>query len=254
VRTSQRGEVESVLDRVLKVLGAFGPSDGPLTVAEIIRRTGLSKATAHRLVADLVRRHLLEHAVGGGVQLGPSLFDLGNLVIPQRRLRETAEPFMGDLFQATRSAVNLAVLDERGVLFVDKITSVNSPRPPSRVGGHLPAYCTAVGKVMLAFTKPESRVQLPHRRLVRWTPHTIGTPDRLQREIHIAGQRGIAFDREELAAGTVCVAAPVLDCIGVAVAAVSVTSWPHTPHLHRFEAAVQHTAEALSAELMRKAG
>jgi IclR family acetate operon transcriptional repressor len=254
VRTSQQGGVESVLDRVLKVLEAFEPSDGPLTVAEIIRRTGLSKATAHRLVADLVRRNLLEHAVGGGVQLGPSLFDLGNLVLPQRRLREVAQPFMGDLFQATRSAVNLAVLDDRGVLFVDKITSVNSPRPPSRIGGHLPAYCTAVGKVMLAFSKPDSDMPLAPRRLIRRTPHTIDTPGRLHREIHTASQRGVAFDREELAAGTVCVAAPVLDSVGVAVAAVSVTSWPHTPYLHRFTAAVQHTAEALSAELLRTAG
>ena len=145
---------KTVLGRALTLLTAFRPGDGELTLAELARRTGLPKPTAHRMLAELAQWNVVERTPDG-IRLGMRLFELGQLAPLQRGLREAATPFLSDLFEATHETVHLAVPDGLDVVYVQKLAGRNGPRIPSRVGGRMPAYCTGVGKALLAFAPPE---------------------------------------------------------------------------------------------------
>jgi DNA-binding IclR family transcriptional regulator len=173
----------------------------PVTIRELARRTGLSLATVHRIVVRLVAWGGLER-VPGGVRPGLRLFELGHLV--PSALRETALPFMADLYEATREVVSLAVLDGVDTVWIEQLSGRLAPPVPSRVGGRLPAHVTAAGKVLLAYGPGVAGL-----RLDRHGPGTITDPERLRSELATVRERGIAINREESRAGVLGVAAPV---------------------------------------------
>ena len=114
----------------------------------------------HRLVGELARWGMVEPGPAG-VHLGMRLFELGQLAPRQRSLREAALPYLNDLHEATHETVHLAVLEGTGALEVvhlEKLTGRGGPALSPRVGGRMPAYCTAVGRALLAFS-PASTVE-----------------------------------------------------------------------------------------------
>jgi DNA-binding IclR family transcriptional regulator len=230
------------------VLQAFQPSDAQLTLAEITRRTGLPKTTVHRLLAELQQSGLIERT-SDGVRLGMGLFELGQLVPRQRGLRESAMPFLNDLYEATRETVHLAVLEQHEVVYIAKITGRAAPAVPSRVGGRMPTYCTGVGKVLLAYAPPETRRAVLDGPLHRRTPYTIVMPGRLRRELAAVRRRGLAFENEESSLGIACVACAVFDQAGQAVAAVSIAGWVNRLDTTRVASAVRTAALGISRQL-----
>ncbi len=249
--TEWNGGPNSVLGRSLTLLTAFRPDEVELSLAELARRTGLAKSTAHRLLRELESWDLVERTPGG-VRLGMRLFELGSLVPRQRGLREAAAPFLADLFEATHETVHLAVLDGVEVVYVQKLDRRGGPKVPSRVGGRMPAYCTGVGKAMLAFAAPERVNAVLSTGLCRRTPRTVVAPGLLHQELAAIRERGVAMEHEESTVGITCVAAPVLDAAGVPVAAVSITGWVNRLDPARFAPAV-HTA-ALGVSRVLRAG
>lgn len=215
-------EPNSVIARVLTLLGAFDDGDQELTLAELSRRTGIPKPTAHRLLHELGGWGVVEHR-GRGIRLGMRLFELGQLVPRQRELREAAGPFLADLADVTQETVHLAVADGVDVVYVEKLSPRGSPRLCSRVGGRMPMHCTGVGKVLLAFGPPELLPDMVERGLVRRTPRTQVAPGMLHAELERVRAGGVAVENEESALGIACVAAPVVGVDGTAVAAVSIT-------------------------------
>ena len=207
----------AVLDRVSLVLDAF---DGPgrLTLAQIVRRTGLPRSSAHRMLERLVQLRWLRRS-GRDYELGMRLVELGSLAVHQDRLHRAAVPLLHDLHRATGLVVHLAVLDGSDVVYLDKIGDRMTAAIPSRVGGRHPAHCSALGKAMLAFAKglDYDAVDLTSRR----TKYSIGSPAQLRAELAKVRSHGIAFEKEEALAGFGCVAAPI-GGQGDAVAAVSV--------------------------------
>lgn len=205
----------AVIDRVSLVLEAF---DGPgrLTLAQLVRRTGLPRSSAHRMLERLVALRWLRRS-GRDYELGMRLVELGSLAVHQDRLHRAATPLLHELHRATGLVVHLAVLDESDVVYLEKIGDRMVAAIPTRVGGRQPAQCTAVGKAMLAYSEHENAVDFSVRR----TRYSVGTPAQLTRELGKVRIHGVAFDREESLAGFGCVAAPIGD-VGDAVAAVSV--------------------------------
>lgn len=246
--TEGSSETDSVLGRAFALLTSFGPDDRSLTVTELARRTGLPKATVHRLASQLVDRGALERT-GTALRLGMRLFELGQLVPRQRSLQEAALPLLGDLQVATSQTVHLAVLDGSEVVYVVKLPAAHGPDVPSRVGGRLPAHCTGVGKALLAYSPPHVLSAVVEAGLVRCTPRTIVMPGLLQRELADIRRRGVAYEREESAPGIGCVACPVLDARRQAVAAVSVTGWLMRMDVERMTSGVRTAALALSRGL-----
>ena len=141
-------DMSSVLGKARLILDAFG-SD--LSLSELARRSGVAKASVHRLAGELVEWGLLERA-GTNYRLGLRLFELGQMVPRQRILRDAALPYMEDLLVVTQETVHFAVRDGIDVLYIEKIIGHRGLRQQSRVAGRLPLYCTATGKMILAFS------------------------------------------------------------------------------------------------------
>ena len=239
---------QSVVGRVLTLLTAFRPGDAELTLAELHRRTGIAKPTAHRLLAELDGWDVIERTPTG-IRLGMRLFELGQLVPRQRGLLEAAAPFLTDLFEATHETVHLAVPDGVEVVYVQKLDGRRGPRVPSRVGGRMPMHCTGVGKALLAFGPSERLAAVLDAGLTRIAPRTIITPGRLNAELVAIRESGVALEREESGAGVTCVAAPVLDVDGAAVAAISITGWVNRLDPDRLAPAVRTAALGVSRVL-----
>lgn len=209
----------AVIDRVSLVLDAFeGP--GRLTLAQIVRRTGLPRSSAHRILERLVQLRWLRRD-GRDYELGLRLMELGSLAVHQDRLHRAAVPFLHELHRTTGYVVHLAVLDGTDVVYLDKVGGRLAGAVPTRVGGRQPAHCTAVGKAILAYADGERGNVFGAGPVRPKTRYSIATAAQLRAELAKVRAHGIAFEREESLAGFGCVAAPVGE-IGQAVAAVSI--------------------------------
>jgi DNA-binding IclR family transcriptional regulator len=215
VDTGEPATPSAVIDRVSLVLDAF---DGPgrLTLAQIVRRTGLPRSSAHRMLERLVKLRWLRRS-GRDYELGMRLVELGSLAVYQDRLVRAATPLLGELHRATGLVVHLAVLDGADVVYLEKIGDRMSNAIPTRVGGRQPAHCTAIGKAILAYGDEKADIDLR----ARLTKYSISTTSQLAAELAKVRARGVAFEREESLLGFGCVAAPI-GSPGEAVAAVSV--------------------------------
>ncbi|MBJ8344710.1 IclR family transcriptional regulator [Antrihabitans sp. YC2-6] len=209
----------AVLDRVSLVLDAFeGP--GRLTLAQIVRRTGLPRSSAHRMLERLVHLRWLRRQ-GRDYELGMRLVELGSLAVHQDRLHRAALPFLHELHRVTGHVVHLAILDGADVVYLEKIGGRTAAAVPTRIGGRYPAHCTGVGKAILGFSEADLRAVLASGPLARKTRYTISTGAQLRTELDKVRAHGIAYEREESVPGFGCIAAPIGE-IGEAVAAVSI--------------------------------
>lgn len=237
----------SMLEKSLWILQSFRNVNGKLRLSELAVRTGLPKSTVHRLARLLIDQNLLTHDEVG-YELGIELFELGGLVPVARRLRETALPYMQDLFMATHETVHLGVREGVDVVYVEKIYGHSDLGLPSRVGGRLPLNCTGVGKALLAFSDREVVDFILAKPLRRITPNSIVDHAQLVRELAEVRATGLAFEREEATLGRGCVAAPVI-VRGIPVAAISI-SVPITEYrVPQLAAAVKVASMALARQL-----
>ena len=197
----------SMIDRVVGILDTFnGPAS--LTVAQVAARTGVPRSSAHRILEHLVKIRWLDRD-GGTYRLGLGVLELGGLAAHQNQLRTVALPYLHELAGATGMIVHLAVLDGPEIVYLEKIGGSFGMRLPSRVGGRQPAYCTAVGKTLLAYADDHARRASLSAAPRGRTSRSITTDHRLQQELGRVRDRGVAFDREEAVAGIGCVASPV---------------------------------------------
>jgi IclR family transcriptional regulator, acetate operon repressor len=232
---------QSFLLRAVTVLNAFRPDDDALGPAELARRSGLPRSTAHRIALELVDAGLLERQ-GTRVRLGLKLFEIGQRVPRQRVLRDAAMPYMSDLREATRQTVHLAVLEGREVVYVEILRSTGGPPMPSQVGGRLPAHVTGVGKAILAFSPPEAVRDVLES-------GAVPAPGLLARELDTVRREGVAYDREESGSGIVCAASPVIGPEGQSLGALSVSGRSTRMRLATVAPAVHTAALTLSRTL-----
>jgi IclR family KDG regulon transcriptional repressor len=221
--TRSNRDDRAAVDKAISLLTAFGAqSYTGLGVSELARRSGLSKSTAFRLLGMLERNGVVER-IGSDYRLGQKLHELGTYVYApdHDRVREVLTPFLADLYELTHETVHLAVLHGTDVVYINKLYGHRPVRSPSRLGGRVPAYCTGVGKVLLAYDAEaaDRTLAAPLREL---TPRTVTDPERLRRHLAQIRRDGIAFDDEEVLPGLTCVAAPVMGPHGLPVAALSV--------------------------------
>ncbi|GAA0257994.1 IclR family transcriptional regulator [Actinomadura nitritigenes] len=242
---------DTFLRRAVAVLTAFRADDDGLGAAELARRSGLPRSTAHRIALDLVEAGLLERQ-GTRVRLGLRLFEIGQRVPRQRVLRDAAVPYMSDLREATRQTVHLAVLEGAEVVYVEILGASDAPRMPSQVGGRLPAHATGVGKAILAFSPPEVVQGVLDAGLAKVGERTVVAPGLFTRELARIREEGVAYDREESGSGILCAASPVLGPDGEAIGALSVSGWSNRMRLAAVAPAVHTAALTLSRTLARR--
>lgn len=240
-----------MLGKAVTILRAFRPDDRVVSLAELVRRTGLHKATVHRLSGELVANRLLDRA-DGGYRLSGGLFELGMLASLERSLLEVAMPFLQDLYERTHETVHLGVRDGHDVVYIAKIGGHRQARAPSRTGGRMPLHCTAIGKALLAHADADLRREVLAGPLERRTPHTVVAPGILRGQLLRVAETGVAFEAEESAVGLVCVAAPVLGRGDEPVAAISVAGPVGRFRPEGQAVAVRAAAAALGSTLSRR--
>lgn len=238
----------SSLRRALRMLESFTPEKPELSIRELSKLSGIPRSTVHRLTQDLLDWGALERGEHG-VRLGVRLFELGTLAPSQTTLREAASPFLHTLNEVTRLTANLAIREGQGIVYVEKISTATLRVPHSRLGGRGYVHATALGKAILAFTSSDVVDELVAQPLRAVTPHTITDPDALRRELASVRRERRAFDIEESRGGLFCVAAPILDRGGRALAAVSVTGATALSQAERFAPVVMATAQSIGRSL-----
>ena len=217
--SADRGDAGRVLGRIAAILDAFDQGEQVLTLIELSHRAHLPKSTVHRLAEQL-------RAVGWltrdsfGYRVGLRLGELGGLAVRRNQLRDVAFPHLCTLAGRTGLPVQLGVLDRGEVVYLERIL-VGDHHLPTRLGGRMPAYCTGLGKAMLAFDDSATD-EVTSSALPRRTERTLTEPSRLRSNLAEARRAGVAFDRAESYDGLGCVAAPIRNS-GRAIAAVSVT-------------------------------
>ena len=241
------------LDRAAAILGAFDATHRELTLAALVARCGLPRSTTHRTADRMIRLGWLDKPKDR-YRIGNRLFELSGLAPIRHELREAVLPFLQDLHSATRTTVQLGVLDGAQVLVVEKITG-HRPMPMlSQVGGTIPAHCSALGRAILAYSDAAAVTAVVDAGMTPRTPRTLTTPVALLRELAAIPDRGWAVDREEGNIGVSCVAAPVFGPLGDVVAALSVTGPSAVVRADRVGPAVRLAAAAASRAYSTRRG
>jgi IclR family pca regulon transcriptional regulator len=226
-RSPRESGLSQSLERGLAILSAFTSTRPLLGVSELAREVGLSRSSAHRYIATLAALGYLEQdRATRRYRLGPRVLDLGFSAINSMELRQIAAPDLQTLSDSTGHTVNMAVLDGIDILYVDRCRSASHGQRDIdlnlHVGSRLPAYCTSMGKVLLAGLPPdELDARLGQMELVQRGPNTITARARLREELAQVRERGLAVNNEELAFGLRAIAVPVVGQEGNVVAAIN---------------------------------
>lgn len=221
-RETSNGTVGRTL-AVLDLVAAFGR---PVRFAEILPRSGLPKATLYRFLQALTHQEMLAYDEDRQTYApGMRLVRLAHSAWAQSSLAPLAQEVLNRLAQASGHTVHLAQLDNGAVLYVDKRNARQPVEMFAQSGKVGPAYCTGVGKAMLAHL-PEDRLAaaLARQSFHPHTPNTLTSPAALRAELARIRSRGYALDDEEHELGIACVAAPILSGSGRVLGAISVTT------------------------------
>lgn len=213
---------ESVLERAVRVLDAFGPQAPALTVAEIARAADLPIATAHRLVNELDEHGLLERDPDRRVRVGVRLWELATRSSPTRTLREAAMPVMEDLHAVVGHHAQLGVRQDHEVLFVERLSARRSVVNIAQIAGRLPLHVSSAGQVLLAHAPVEVQDAVLAGPLPAMTDATVTDPRRLRRVLAEVRKQGFAFCPGHIRPEATGVAVPVRAADGTVVAALSV--------------------------------
>ena len=246
------------LERGLAILGCFTPARPVLGIADIADELGMSRSTTHRYVITLVALGYLEQGASRKYRLGLRVTDLGMSALNSTGLREHAHPYLEELRQRSSYTVSLGVLDGTDVLYVDRVRSFRRGQGATDLnlhpGSRLPAYCTAMGKLLLAnIPEQQQRELIGEMKLAKRGPNTLTTKKALREELEEVQAAGFAVGDQELAADLYAIAAPVRNEAREVVAAVNLSASRSTISLEEMvDALGPHlvsTADRISARL-----
>ena len=217
------------LERGLAILGCFTPKRPVLGIADIADDLGMSRSTTHRYVITLVALGYLEQGASRKYRLGLRVTDLGMSALNSTGLREHAHPYLEELRQRSTYTTSLGVLDGTDVLYVDRVRSFRRGQSSIdlnlHTGSRMPAYCTAMGKLLLAsLPEPEQRELIASMKLTKHGPNTITSKKALREELDDVLAAGFAVNDQELAPELYAIAAPVRNEARDVVAAVNLAA------------------------------
>ncbi|WP_299789883.1 IclR family transcriptional regulator [uncultured Marivita sp.] len=216
---------DGTVGKALAVLDQIASYGRPVRFGELLAESDMPKATLYRFVQTLTNQGMLQYDPDRQTYApGLRLVRLAHTAWAQSSLAPVARPHIDALSAETGETVHLAQLDHAQVLYVDKRNARDPVEMFSQAGKVGPAYCTGVGKAMLAFL-PEAELEtaLAQQSWHRFTATTHGSSDSLRRELAEIREDGLSFDREEHETGIVCVAAPILNSQMRPLGALSVT-------------------------------
>ena len=221
----RHSEGDGTVGKALAVLDAVAAFERPVRFSELLDGSPFPKATLYRLVQTLTSQRMLAYdAERGTYAPGLRLVRMAHAAWGSASLAPIARARLDALSAELGETVHLAQLDGASVLYVDKRNASRPVEMFSAAGKVGPAYCTGVGKAMLAHL-PETEAEriLAQQSWHAYTPATITTPEAMRAELDAIRRAGVAFDREEHEPGIVCAAVPILSRAGRVEGALSVT-------------------------------
>ncbi|MBW6434454.1 helix-turn-helix domain-containing protein [Actinoplanes hulinensis] len=231
------------LERGLAVIRAFDARNPELTLSDVARACGLTRAAARRFLLTLTDLGYVR-TDGRLFSLAPRILELGYSYLSSLSLPEVAEPHLERLVAEVRESSSMSVLDGDDIVYVARVPTSRIMRVAINVGTRFPAYATSMGRVMLAaLSEPELDAYLARVKLERLTDRTICTPDTLRAELRQVHLQGHSIVDQELEEGLRAIAAPIRDRTGAATGAVNVS-------VHAARATVDEIRERLLPPLL----
>ncbi|WP_247657936.1 IclR family transcriptional regulator [Aquabacter sp. L1I39] len=236
--------------RGLDVLEAI--AEGATDLAALAARLASTRTTTHRLASALVARRYLNFTSGGGYSLGPKLVELGFQARSKMPLHQAAHAHLAQLAESTLDTVQLGVLDEGAVFYIDKVPGQRRFEVRSNIGDRRHVWATGLGKALvLDMTEAQWRTFIGKGR-PKDEPLSEAAQEEWLAQMRTYARTGVAFDLGETEPELRCVAAPIRDASGAIIAAVSVSSF--TPYMQatrmkELSQEVRDTAAAISTAL-----
>ena len=244
---------DGTVGKALNVLDQVAAFERPVRFGELLAESDFPKATLYRFLQTLTNQRMLSYDPDRQTYaLGVRLVRLAHAAWTQSSLAPIARPMLDELSRDVGETVHLAQLDHAQVLYVDKRNATEPVEMYSQAGKVGPAYCTGVGKAMMAYL-PEAEISdvIAQQSFHRFTEHTYSSASELCIELASIRDRGYAFDREEHEPGIICVAAPILTSGGRMLGALSVTGHTERTNLKQLESLAPRlcrTAHAIGEE------
>ena len=239
--------------RGMDLLHCFTPQRPNWGVSELAAHLQMNKSAVHRILATLLKREFVKQTVNRRYTLGPQLAYLSNVYSRHLDLIELARPILEQLSQLTSKTCHLAKLHEDEVVYLLSVRPREAYHFTNFPTLRAPAYCTALGKVLLAYQPQSEQTKIIQRiQFVRRTPHTITAASRFRLHLQEIAIQGFAIDDRELDLSLRCLAAPVYNSNNQVVAAISLTG--HVSDLanriiQAYTRRVQEAANKISARL-----
>ena len=252
----KEGDFVKSLARGLLVIRSFDADNRAQTLSDVARRTGLSRATARRLLLTL-RELGYVGLEGRAFTLAPGTLQLGYSYLSALGAPEIAQPYLQSLSEDTHESCSMTVLDDTEIVYVARAATKRLFSLSLSIGSRLPAFCTSMGRVLLSDCDiAEVERVLAASDLVARTEKTVTEPTMILAEIKKARTQGWYLIDQELELGVRAVAAPVRDRSGRVVAAVNVsTAVARMTRRHMINAVVPQvarTADDISAALRNR--
>lgn len=240
--------MRKIVDRLGALLALYSFERPEWGVTEAGERLGLAKSTVSELFASLAAQGFVERSARGRYRLGWRLFELNHVLLASKPLVREARVAMQELVERHGESSHLMVLERDRAVIVEKVEATLATQIlMSRAGLRLPAHGSACGKLLLAWQPwSEVRRMFEDVELERFTPATITSLPALATEFERIRDVGVAVDRDEFVQGLSCVAAPIFDDTGTAVAGISLT----VPS-YRFDATEADLVELLAGTARR---
>jgi len=245
----------SSLSKALTVLKEVCCAKEPMRFAHIVERSELPKATAHRILNTLVDEGLVRFEENSQLyHPGYGLLELAHKAWSSLDIRDLAADQMKSLWQETGETIHLAVLDRGEVVYIDKLESQKSLRLFSSVGKKGPAYCTGVGKALLAHLAPEElQAAISLQTFVKHTQTTLDCEEKLKADLVKIRKTGVSLDLEEHEEGIKCAASAIFNYRNEPIAALSITAPVFRVDDVRFEL-FQQKIKAAGVEISKRMG
>lgn len=207
--------------RGLEVIESFYNESQGITAARIAKKTGFSRAAIRRFLMTLEMRGYAEN-YEGIYRLRPSILRLGCSYLSSSTLPSLAQPILEQVSEVIHESTSLSVLDEDNIIYVARHTSSRVLSVGLSVGSRLPAYCTSMGRVMLAdLPKPKLTQYLSRVKMKKWTSKTVTTKIRLTQILNDVAANRYALVDGELEPGLRSIAVPIRTAQGRTVAAMN---------------------------------
>lgn len=214
--------VQRTLD-IIETLSEYKTGVGVTTLSKELK---LHKSTVHRLLTTLMlRKYVEQDPETSKYKLGMRLFEIGNAVLSKLDIRQHASPYLRQLWKQTGETVQLSIVDQYKVLYIDVLESLEKVGVKSNVGERAPLHCSAAGKIWLA-NLPDNRLNEVFKliKFEPYTPYTIDNIEKLKSSVQMAKDLGYAIDNQEFSTDLVSVSAAIKNYRSRVIACVSITA------------------------------